>query len=45
MRKNNKNERNYNTKIPLNKKLTTSCTFFNYKLQKETVARRMSYAY
>ncbi len=45
MRKNNKNERNNNKKIPLNKKLTTSCTFFNYKLQKETVARRMSYAY
>lgn len=45
MRKNNKNERNYNTKFPLNKKLTTSCTFFNYKLQKETVDRRMSYTY
>lgn len=37
MRKNNKNERNNNTKFPLNKKLTTSRIFFHYKFQEETV--------
>lgn len=30
MRKNNKNDRNNNTKFPLNKKLTTSRIFFHY---------------
>ncbi|CDA82392.1 unknown [Bacteroides sp. CAG:754] len=45
MRKNNKNERNNNKKIPLNKKLTTGRIFFHYKFQEETVDRRMSYTY
>ena len=30
MRKNNKNDRNNNTKFPLNKKLTTGRIFFHY---------------
>jgi len=45
MRKNNKNERNNNTKFPLNKKLTTNQIFFHYKFQEETADRRMSYTY